>query len=447
MLEVVRETIRRHALFSPGDTVVVAVSGGPDSLALLHVLRSLQGELGIALHVAHLNHKLRGAEADADAEFVAWLASEWHLPATIQARDVAALAHEQRLSLEEAARQARYGFLAEVAARVGARSIAVAHNADDQVETVLMHLLRGAGPAGLRGMKHQSDIGSWMLEIGNWRFKVVRPLLDVTRAEVEAYCLENALAPRLDRSNLDTTLYRNRLRHEVLPYLENLNPNLRQVLRRTARVLADDYDLLQAQVQDAYAQVAQEAEGTIVLSRDQWRALHPSLQRGTLRMAVQRLRSHLRDIDWTHVEDARRVALEGETGAAATIPGGLLLVVGYDEITLADQARARRGLPVQDAPMLDVERIELHPPCKVDLPESEWSVVAEIAADRCPEVTDRWMACLDWEQAQNSLALRRRRPGDHFEPAGLGGHSQSVHKYMIDQKIPRAVRDRLPLLV
>jgi tRNA(Ile)-lysidine synthetase-like protein len=463
VLEVVRETIKHHALFSPGDTIVVAVSGGPDSLALLHALRSLQGELKISLHVAHLNHRLRGAEADADAEFVAWLASEWHLPATVQARDVAALAQEQRLSLEEAARHARYGFLAEVAARVGARSIAVAHNADDQVETVLMHFLRGAGPAGLRGMKYRLDIGSWTLEvgnwklplgpsgsegeIGNWKLELVRPLLDVTRAEVEAYCLENALAPRLDRSNLDTTFYRNRLRHEVLPYLEDLNPNLRQVLRRTARLLADDYDLLQEQARETYGQVAQEEQGAVVLSRDKWRALHPSLQRGTLRMAVQQLRSHLRDIDWTHVEDARRVALEGATGAAATLPGGLLLVVGYDEITLADQARARSGLPVQDAPILNVERIELHLPCQVDLPDSEWSVVVEIAADRCPEVADRWTACLDGAQGRTDLALRRRRPGDHFEPAGLGGHSQSVHKYMIDQKIPRAVRDHLPLLV
>ncbi|MGE5261808.1 MAG: tRNA lysidine(34) synthetase TilS, partial [Acidobacteriota bacterium] len=151
MLDIVRETIRRHALFPPGETVVVAVSGGPDSLALLHALHSLQGELKISLHVAHLNHQLRGKEADADAEFVARLAREWDLPATVHAQDVAVLAREARLSLEEAAREARYAFLAEVAARVGARSVAVAHNADDQVETVLMHFLRGAGLAGLRG--------------------------------------------------------------------------------------------------------------------------------------------------------------------------------------------------------------------------------------------------------------------------------------------------------
>ena len=152
LLPRVRRFAQRYGLFAPGETVVVGVSGGPDSLCLLHLLRRLVPELRVWLHVAHLNHGLRGFEADADAAFVADLADCWGLPCTIGRADVAALAEQGRLSLEEAARQARYRFLAEVAETGGARTVAVAHNADDQAETVLMHFLRGSGVAGLRGM-------------------------------------------------------------------------------------------------------------------------------------------------------------------------------------------------------------------------------------------------------------------------------------------------------
>ncbi len=441
LLHQVRTTIEQHRLVAPGDTVVVGVSGGPDSLALLHVLRALRGELHIALQVAHLNHRLRGADSDADAAFVAWLAREWDLPATIEAREVAALAREQRLSIEQAARQARYAFLAEVARRIGARVIAVAHHADDQVETVLMHLLRGAGLAGLRGMTAQSQVSGFNVQL-------VRPLLDVTRAEIEAYCRANALTPRFDRSNLDTTLFRNRLRHETLPYLQTLNPNLREILRRTARVLADDYDFLDAQTCAAYARIAREQDDAIVFALDAWRTLHPALQRGTLRHAVQRLRRDLRDVDWTHIEDARRIALEKSTGAQATLPRGLMLTIGYTEFTIAD---ATRAVALPDLPLLRVERVALPTQGTTALPDCAWVVETQILTDAPPREargeTDRWAAVFDWAKCRGEPALRRRRAGDGFQPAGLGGHTQSLAEFMINVKIPRAARDQLPLLV
>ncbi len=165
MLFRVRHAIQRHHLVTPGETVVVGVSGGPDSLCLLHVLRELSPELSLRLHVAHLNHRIRGADADADAAFVAALAAAWGLPATLGAADVPALARAHKLAPEEAARCARYAFLARVAEQVGARTIAVAHNADDQTETVLMHWLRGSGLAGLRGMLPATPLEEMRLEI------------------------------------------------------------------------------------------------------------------------------------------------------------------------------------------------------------------------------------------------------------------------------------------
>jgi len=459
MLDRIRKTIAHHNLISRDETIVLGVSGGPDSLALAHLLRALSDEWRIQIHFAHLNHRLRGADSDADADFVAWLAREWNLPTTVESRDVAAYAREKKLSIEEAAREARYEFLSEVAQKVGAHTIAVAHHADDQAETVLMHLLRGAGMAGLRGMEYKSAVNSQQSTVGDSNFQLIRPLLDVTRAEIENYCKDNALNPRFDQSNLDTTLFRNRLRQEVLPYLETLNPNLREVLLHTSRALADDYDFLQAQVNDAFARVAREDNGAIIFDRQTWHALHPSLQRGTLRVAVERLRQSLRDLSWTNVEDARMLALEKEVGAVATLPRGLRLTVGYGEFFIADEARESVGF---DLPQLSVECVALPREGVSELPGSEWSIETVILSPdgaknlvvasetlrsaQGDKLRNVLTAQFDREKIRGEMFLRQRKPGDTFQPAGMNGHTKSLHEFMIDEKIPQAAREQLPLL-
>ncbi len=260
-----RDYIRRHGLLAAGEMIVVGVSGGPDSLCLLHLLRRLAPELALRLHVAHLNHGLRGPEADEDAEFVAELAACWGLPVTIGRADVAALAAQPGRSLEEAARLVRYAFLAEVADATGATTIAVGHNADDQAETVLMHFLRGSGVAGLRGMLPRAPLSDYRLgepaapRIPASPRLLVRPLLAIPRADIEAYCAAHSLAPRFDRSNEDTTFYRNRLRHELLPLLATYNPAIGETLARTAAVLAGDHEIVQAALDAAWAAAARPA--------------------------------------------------------------------------------------------------------------------------------------------------------------------------------------------
>ena len=325
--------------------VVVAVSGGPDSLCLLHVLRALSEEYGIRLHVAHLNHGLRGEDSAADARFVEEVASPGNIPVTMATADVAGIVRQRKGSVEEVARRVRYGFLAEVARQVGADRIAVGHNANDQTETVLMHWLRGAGLAGLRGMLPKSPMGDLRLGMDSADgvnavpddLTLIRPLLRVPRADIEAYCWAHGLQPRYDRSNLDTTYFRNRLRLELIPYLESYNPNIRELIRRSAEVAAADYDVLRGQVERAWQEVLRhERPGWIALDLARWRALPLGLQRSVLRSAVQVLRRHLRDIGWEHVENAVWIARERETGTQATLPDGLLLTVGYDELTLSD---------------------------------------------------------------------------------------------------------------
>lgn len=361
LLTRVRRTIERYHLFAPGERVVVGVSGGPDSLCLLHVLRRLRPEYELQLHVAHLHHGIRGAEADADAAFVAETASTWGMPCTVERVDVPALAAQPGVALEEAARQARYAFLARVARHIGARTIAVGHNADDQTETVLMHWLRGAGLAGLRGMLPVTPLDTLRLALLSPKerpdtrgLRLVRPLLEVPRAQIEAYCQTHGLQPRFDRSNLDTTFYRNRLRHELLPLLETYNPQVRDILRRSAAVIADDYALLRAQLEQAWAQtVVAEGEKAVEFDLAAWRALPRSLQRATLREAVHRLRRSLRNINWVHIENALWLAREKSTGAQATLPQGLVLTIGYDRLLVAEEGYEP---PPPDLPLLHVAR-------------------------------------------------------------------------------------------
>jgi tRNA(Ile)-lysidine synthase len=449
---VVISFIQREQLFLPGDRIVVGVSGGPDSLCLLHVLWTCQEALGVELHVAHLNHMIRGPDADGDAAFVAEQAARWQIPCTVEARDVPAVVSELKLAIEEAARRVRYAFLSDVAREVGAARIAVAHNADDQSETVLMHWLRGAGLAGLRGMlpavrvadlrlidRSEEDDDIWL----------VRPLLTIPRAQIERYCREHNLKPRFDRSNLDTTLYRNKLRHELLPYLEReYKPRFGEILRRSAQVMRDDYDLLLDVREQAWKEIVQDAsDEAVTLNRDAWRALHPSLQRATVRRAVQHLRWNLRDVNFVHVEAAVQVGREGSAGAQATLPRDVVLTVGYDTIVIADTAFS----PHPDWPALDVAWVPLSIPGTTSLPGGGVVDAEIISRDRLPvdwaRNKDRWRAFLDARVVGGELSLRRRQTGDRFCPLGLGGRTKLVSELLINEKVPAHWRDRIPLLV
>jgi tRNA(Ile)-lysidine synthase len=457
VLKQVRNTIRQHELFAFGEDVVVGVSGGPDSLCLLHILRRLQKECGLGLHVAHLNHRLRGAEADADAQYVAHISEAWGLPVHTEAQDVAALAQQRKLAIEEAARQARYAFLARTALRVGARKIAVGHNADDQVETVLMHWLRGSGLAGLRGMQFKSKLGTLRLRDEDLEgtnaareLRIIRPLLQVRRADVEAYCAAHDLEPRFDRSNLDTTYYRNRLRHELLPFLETFNPRIREVILRSASVLAADYDYLRQQRDKAWAHtIRAEGDEAIAFDLTRLRGLSTSLQRSIIREAIHRLRRSLRNIDWVHVENALVVLQEGTTGMTATLPRQLKAQVGYDRLWVCEPDYVE---PTPDLPLIADLDVKLQVPGRTRLPQTSWSILAQVI-DRHEldeadlQHDDPWRAYFDFDVAGPELQLRNRRPGDRFWPQGLGDRATKLGGFMTNAKIPNAWRDRIPLLV
>lgn len=453
MISVVRQTIERHNLFEPGGKVVVAVSGGADSLCLLHVLCALRADYNIRLHVAHLNHCLRGAESAADSAFVWEIAAAWGLPLTRSSVNVRALAQREHGSVEEIARRERYRFLASVAVEVGAKCIALGHNADDQTETVLMHWLRGSGLAGLRGMRPKSPLGA--LRLGPDAptppdLYLIRPLLYVPRADIEAYCRENGLQPRFDRSNLDTTYFRNRIRHELIPYLESYNPNIRELIRRSAEVIAGDYDIVRREVERAWTTVVRlESEKWVILHLVEWQSLPIGLQRCTLRLAVQKLRRHVRDIGWEHIENAVWTARQGQTAAQATLPDGLMLTVGYDELVIGPAGASPDDSP--PFPWLDGGVIEVAVPGETPLGRSGWRVIAAWL-DATPEQLEDIQRNTDCNQAfldadtLGRLVFRSRQPGDRFQPLGMGGQSKSLHEFMINQKVPARWRDLVPIL-
>ncbi|MFQ5407512.1 MAG: tRNA lysidine(34) synthetase TilS [Anaerolineales bacterium] len=437
---------------------VVGVSGGPDSLALLHLLRRLLRErfppppAGPPLIVAHLDHSLR-PESGAESEFVARMAAQWGLPLALERSDVAGLARTHGMSVEEAGRVARYGMLVHVAETHAAGAVLTGHNADDQAETVLMHLLRGAGTAGLRGMlpitpMHALRLPNIDARPGLW---LVRPLLTTTRAEIEAYCEAHDLQPLTDSSNADPTYFRNRLRNEVLPYLETINPHIRAALRRTADVIAADHEVL-AHTRDAvWAELLLEhAPGVrIALDRAAFRELPVGLQRGLLRKAVAILRPALRDVDFAPITRAAALAAGRHSGRQATLPGKLLMRVEPARITIATQGSPPP--PVVDAPAMAVGAVIALPASgSLSVGEAGWLVeVSRPDTFALPAITsnaDPWQVSLDADSLPTDLALRTRRKGDRLRPLGMDGHSVKLSDFMINEHIPATSRDRLALV-
>ncbi|MHB0858263.1 MAG: tRNA lysidine(34) synthetase TilS [Anaerolineae bacterium] len=457
VLQTVRATITAHGLLLPNDTTVVGVSGGTDSLCLLHLLHRLAGEYRIRLHVAHLDHGLRGTDSAKDAAFVASLCQAWYIPCTIERADVPSLAAARGLAIEEAARQARYSFMASLARDLGAHTVAVAHHADDQVETVLMHLLRGSGLAGLRGMRPLSWVDELRLNGQDTpaaspgvRIRLIRPLLRAWRTELETYANEHDLQPRFDLSNLDQTYFRNRLRHELIPYLETFNPSVRQVIARTSEVLAAEYEFLREQLERTWPAVVRlESAEAVTLERSKLADLPLALQRSVLREAVHRLRRSLRNISLVHIDDALQVVIHGQVGSSATLPGGLLLTVDYDEVVMASEDY----VPIApELPRLLAGPLPIAAPGETPLPSTDWTLVARLVPRR--DLPDGWhanrqpfVAYLDAETLGSSLALRRRVGSDWFMPLGMAGHRQRLGDFLTNAKVPRRVRDMLPLLV
>ena len=430
---------------APGKRLVVAVSGGPDSLAMLYALHHLRDTLDLRLHGAHLDHGLRGDASKADAQFVAETFRRLSIPFTLEEADVPTFRQEHRLSLEEAARELRYAFLSRVVAKQGADATALGHTGNDQAETVLMRILRGTGLAGLRGMaavtRRACDGGEIVL---------VRPLLGVSRRETADYCRALKLEPRQDESNLSLELTRNRVRMELLPLLEGYNPAVLDALVRLSSTAAQDMAYIEAQVDKVWHETVREDGNGVVLNRAAFSQLAPALQSHLLRRAVLAVKGNLNDVEQGHVDDMARL-MAGPAGKSLDLPGGLRFAVSYTGALLRSKEREPCSLPALDGQ----HRLQI--PGETLL--RGWSVVATILDQQgqptevpdfnreAPEICTRsHSACLDYDSLGGELWVRSRAPGDRFQPLGMP-QDKKLQDFMVDSKIPRPWRDRVPLVV
>lgn len=438
-LQGLAKVLRDDCALNPRDRLILGVSGGPDSLALLHALHSL----GYRPVVAHLDHALRPESAQ-DAQAVKKQAEALDLPFRGRRADVAARARKASKSIEEAAREERYRFLFALAEEASAPAVAVAHTADDQVETVLMHLLRGAGSAGLSGMETRSLPNPW-----SERIPLVRPLLGIWRSEIEAYCQEKDLKPLVDASNLDITYFRNRLRHALIPDLQSYNPEIKRALYQTAEVLRADRGLLENLAEGAWqAVLRRQGDGYLGLSRRGLLEQPLALQRMLLRRAFAVLRPAARDLDFESVQRALQ-SLERKTSSSRQDwAAGLYHLVEGELFWLANwDAELPADWP-QLSPRVEL-RLEL--PAVLDL-DKGWRLSAKPVPDaasiraRALGNQDPFQAWLDFEHTGGQLTLRTRRPGDRFQPLGLESGSQKLADFMINARMPERARAAWPLV-
>ncbi len=440
-----RSTIDRYRMIAPGDVVLVGVSGGPDSVALLHALVSLREELGFSVCVGHLNHGLRGADAEEDARFAQDLASRWGLGAVVECADVAAIAARERMSIELAARVARYEFFERAARSVGATRVALGHHANDQAETVLMRLIRGAGATGLGGIPPIRPIERRERSEGPI---LIRPLIAHTRQEISRYCEEHDLRPRTDASNLVSEYTRNRVRNELIPLLEErYNPRVVETLARAAELVREDDEYLAAEVERRLSRFVKAAsEERVVVDARALAAEHVAAARRVLRWAISRLAPGGEGFEFEHVENLLELARRDGAGASVDLPRGLRASRGYGELVIERWSQPSPG------PSPPFER-ELAVPGATPVPEAHVEIEAEVLEPRDPSgflshvrSASRNEAYFDLDEVGHELIVRSRREGDRILPLGMAG-SRKLKDILIDEKVPRNARGSVPVIV
>ncbi|MGE5378661.1 MAG: tRNA lysidine(34) synthetase TilS [Bacteroidota bacterium] len=441
MLENITSILSEKCGLTREKPIVAGVSGGPDSLCLLDVLR----KAGYPIIVAHFNHKLR-PDSDTDANIVEQTAARLNIASVIGSGDVREYAESRKLSIEEAARLLRYGFLMEQARHFQAQAVAVGHTADDQVETVLMHFIRGAGLAGLKGMNYRTVIKMFDPQI-----PIVRPLLDLWREETVVYCAANGFRPRHDPSNASMDFFRNRLRHLLIPTLESYNPRVREVLWRTSRSLAADYEIISAALDEAWKQcVPQESSDFIAFASSSFARLSVGLQRNLVRRAIEHLHPDAMDINYATLERAAKFITSSHLGSRTDLPNDLHLL---REGPLTYLVVSDATLPIERWPQMPdgVTTLSLQVPGSVSLSGS-WRLNCErwtlpsLAVEQAQANDDPFQVWLDASMVPDALELRVRQDGDRFEPLGLDGHAIKLSDFFINVKLPQRARDRWPLL-
>ena len=425
--------LHRQQLIAKRDSILVAVSGGPDSVALLHVLVSLREACGIRqIAVLHFDHQLRGGESTADSDFVLELAATFGLQVHTGSEDVRCYHQRHHVSLEMAARACRHRFFGDALSRLEANAVALGHTANDQAEEILLRLFRGAGPSGMAGMRTRTT------------GRLIRPLLFATRKEILAYLHDHKLSFREDASNRDPSHQRNAVRHSLFPLLgKHFHPRVVEVLCRHARLAADEEscwgDLLATHWP---AVCTAEAPSRIMLNGRSLLDLHPALQRRLLRLAIERLQENLQGIYAGHIEAICKLLASGTSGRSIQLAGGLWALLEEEFLVLSREPR--ESLPaIQEDLHQTMDGPGRYQFQSFELAFSFENVRSSVDAASFPD--DPGTIWVDAGKLKWPLFLRFWKNGDRFHPLGLEG-SKKLQDFFVDSRVPRRERGRVPLL-
>lgn len=418
MREKVINTIEKYKMLSKGDKVIIGLSGGPDSTALIHILSTLRDLYNIDLFAVHINHMIRGKEAVRDEEYAKSLAESFSIPFYLKRVDVLKVAKEMKMSTEEAGRIIRYNFFDEIAKKVNANKVALAHNMNDQAETMIMRFIRGSGISGLSGINPIRDE------------KYIRPLIECTRDEIEEYCSNKGLNPMIDSTNMESIYVRNRIRLEVIPYIKKyFNPNIIESLHRASEVIRDEDDYLKEEALK-YIKDITFKDGYKI---EKFNKLHIALKRRIIRLLINKVKGNLNGIEGVHIEECIKLIENKETGKYICLPDDIECVLEYELFKIRKKIKLNRY------------EFNLKVPGTIFLEEG---------IKICTQVMDKsvrtykdtmFIKYFDYDKIKGGLVVRTRSEGDFMYPKGMNGRKK-IKDIFIDKKVPRDMRDKIPVI-
>ena len=426
VFEKVLSTINKHNLISDGDKIVIGLSGGPDSVCLLHILNRLKEKLDIELYVAHLNHQIRGIEAQKDALYVSTICEEMGITYFLKSIDVPKYCKDNGLSIEEGARKLRYEMFNEIKQKTKSNKIAIGHNLNDQAETVLMRIMRGTGLQGLRGIEYARENG------------IIRPLLDIERKDIEEYCELHNLNPRIDESNLENIYTRNKIRLELIPYMkDNFNPNLIESIVRMSNNLRSDSDYIEAHAEAEFKNICKISSDSAEININNFKKLHNAIKVRVLRKGIKAILGDTNFIDQKHIDDVIELESESKINKMLTLPRGIFVYRRKNSIILTT-----------------TEIIEEEIEFSYSIPSNGFVKIKEIntiietqtmTIDRYKSgKVDKMSRGFDFNKIKGGIVVRNRQQGDKIK---LVGGSKKIKDLFIDLKIPREDRCKIPVIV
>lgn len=420
MRDKIISTIEKYNMLQKGDSVIVGLSGGPDSACLLHVLASIRDIYDIKIYAVHLNHMIRGAEAQRDEEFAGRFAQSLGIPFYSRRIKVEEYAAENKMTSEEAGRFLRYNLFDEISQKVGGNKIALAHNMNDQAETVIMHFLRGSGITGLSGIKPCRDN------------KYIRPLILCSRTEIENYCASNGLNPVIDSTNNEEIYLRNKIRLDFIPYVrEKFNPNIVETISKSSEILREENEFLLKTAENEIKRITQNNDELLV---KEFNELDLCIKRRVIRSLIEKAKGDLNGIEIKHIEDCIDMIRKGHTGKKINLPDNIECSIQYGMFRIHKTKR-----------LADYE-YELCVPGDIYVEEEDMFVHIRIFEKSSLNLIEKhFVKYFDYDKIKDTLKIRNRRDGDYIYPAGMQG-KKKLKEYFIDKKIPRDQRDYKALL-